>query len=120
MQRKAFQLRIRKGHAAKYDEVHRHVWPELLQELKAFGVRNYSIFRRGEELFLYMHVENFDELLKKLAASDVNRRWQEKMAPMFEPVPSLRSEEPFAIMEEVFFMSGVDEEIEALGSVYAG
>jgi L-rhamnose mutarotase len=33
-----------------------------------------------------MHVANFEELTKQLAASDVNRRWQQKMAPLFEPV----------------------------------
>ena len=82
------------------------MWPELLAELEAFGVEDYSIFRRGQELFLYLRVRDFDELLQKLAASAVNRRWQERMAPLFEPVASLRSGESFATMEEVFFMPG--------------
>ena len=109
MQRRAFQLRIREGLIADYEEAHRHVWPELLQELSSFGVTDYSIFRRGQELFLYLRVPNFDDLLLKLAASDVNRRWQEKMAPLFEPVPSLEPWETLAMMEEVFFMPGSGE-----------
>ncbi len=106
MERVAFQLRIKQDVEAAYDEAHRKVWPELLSELEQAGVREYSIFRRGQELFLYMHVPNFDELLHKLAMSEVNQRWQKFMAPLFEPVPSLREDETFALMQEVFYMSG--------------
>lgn len=109
MQRRAFQLRIRAGRIAEYDQTHRHVWPELIAELQSFGVSDYSIFRRGQDLFLYLRVPDFEDLLRRLAASDVNRRWQETMAPIFEPVPSLQAGETLAMMEEVFFMPGSGE-----------
>jgi L-rhamnose mutarotase len=102
MQRRAFQLRIREDRAGEYDEIHCHVWPDLLAELQGFGVRDYSIFRRGQELFLYLRVPDFDALLGKLATSAMNRRWQRRMAPLFKPVPSLNPGEDFAMMEEVF------------------
>ncbi len=82
------------------------MWPELLQELERLEVSDYSIFRRGQQLFLYMRVPDFDQLLKHLAASDVNQRWQREMAPLFEPVPDLAANEPVAMMQEVFFMPG--------------
>lgn len=106
MERIAFQLRIKAGKTKEYDEEHQHVWPELLTELESFGVSEYSIFRRDQQLFLYMHVPDFQKLTSQLAASDVNRRWQEKMAPLFEPVPGLRPGETLAMMSEVFFMKG--------------
>ena len=106
MQRIAFQLRVKPGLEAAYDEAHTHVWPELIAELQACGVREYSIFRRGCELFLYMLVPDFEALLLHLAASDIDRRWQQAMAPLFEPVPSLGEGESFAMMEEVFYMQG--------------
>ena len=106
MQRVAFQLRIRAGRIDDYDEAHRHVWPELIAELESFGVHDYSIFRRGQELFLTLRVPSFDKLLRQLEASEVNLRWQKTMAPLFEPVPSLQPGESFAMMEEVFFMPG--------------
>jgi len=106
MQRVAFQLRIRAGMIEAYDEAHRHVWPELLDELRSFGVEQYSIFRRGQQLFLYMHVPDWNAALERMAASEVNLRWQRKMAPIFEPVPDLEPDEPFAMMREVFFMAG--------------
>ena len=106
MQRIAFQLRIKADKIEEYDEAHRHVWPELLEELERFGITDYSIFRRGQQLFLYMHVPDFDLVTEHLAASDINRRWQQKMAPLFEPVPDLQPQEIFAMMHEVFFMPG--------------
>ena len=109
MQRVAFQLRVRAGKEAEYDRAHEAVWPELLRELESFGVREYSIFRRGQQLFLYLRVPSFDRLLEQLAASEINRRWQEQMAPLFEPVPDLEAGEPFAMMREVFYMPGAPE-----------
>jgi L-rhamnose mutarotase len=106
VQRIAFQLRIREGMAEAYDEAHRHVWPELLAELESVGVNNYSIFRRGQQLFLYMHVPDFDQAEAYLAVNEVNLRWQQKMAPLFEPVPDLQPGETRAMMQEVFFMPG--------------
>lgn len=106
MQRIAFQLRIKAGKAAEYDEAHQHVWPDLLMELESFGVSEYSIFRRDQQLFLYMQVADYEELMRCLEASEVNLHWQEKMAPLFEPVPDLRPGETQAMMTEVFFMKG--------------
>lgn len=106
MERIAFQLRIKEGKTAEYDEAHRHVWPELLMELESFGVSEYSIFRRDQQLFLYMQVADYGELTKCLEASEVNLHWQEMMAPLFEPVPGLQPGETKAMMTEVFFMKG--------------
>ncbi len=106
MQRIAFQLRVKPGSEQAYDEAHRHVWPELLAELQACGVREYSIFRRRCDLFLYMLVPDFHAFLSHLSQSDVNRRWQQTMEPLFEKVPSLQEGETFAMMDEVFYMQG--------------
>ena len=104
MERIAFLLRIKPGMAEEYDHAHRNVWPELLSELKAMGACNYSIFRRDEQIFLYLHVPNCAAFMQQMAASELNLRWQAKMAPLFEPVPGLQSFEPYAMLREVFYM----------------
>jgi L-rhamnose mutarotase len=106
LQRIAFQLRIRADRIAEYDESHQHVWPELLRELERFGVTEYSIFRRGQRLVLYLRVPDFKQLMTELAASEVNQRWQKKMEPLFEPVDDLMPGESIAMMHEVFYMPG--------------
>lgn len=106
MQRVAFQLRVRLDKIDEYEAAHQRVWPELLAELASCGVSDYSIFRRGQQLFLYLHVPDFDMLLLHLKTSDVDRRWQEQMSSLLEPVPDLLEGEPFAMMREVFFFRG--------------
>ena len=106
MQRVAFQLRIQEGKEEEYDDIHRKVWPELLLEMTVFGIREYSIFRRGRQLFLYLQVPDWDTVLLQLQQSEVNHRWQSRMASFFDPMPDLKHGEAFAMMQEVFYMPG--------------
>jgi L-rhamnose mutarotase len=104
MPRVAFRLRIKPDAIAGYEKDHAAVWPELLAKLREVGISDYSIFRRGQDLFLVMRVENFDAAWDALAKDPVNLRWQAEMAKYFEPVPDLQAGERFAMMKEVFYM----------------
>ena len=104
MSRTAFRLRIKADAVEAYEESHRQVWPELLAKLKQVGISDYSIFRRGQELFLVMRVEDFDAAWDELAKDPVNLRWQQEMRKYFEPVPGLEPGERFAMMKEVFYL----------------
>jgi L-rhamnose mutarotase len=102
MPRVAFRLRIRAGKEAQYDEAHKHVWPTLLAKLKEVGISNYSIFRRDQDLILVMQVEDFDAAWNALDEDSTNLKWQQEMAPLFEPVRGIKPGERFAMMKEVF------------------
>lgn len=104
MPRVAFRLRIKAGKEAEYDAAHGSVWPALLAKLKEVGISKYSIFRRDQDLFLFMHVEDFDAAWRKLDDDPTNLRWQEEMGKLFEPVPGLKPGEKFAMMKEVFYL----------------
>jgi L-rhamnose mutarotase len=86
MQRVAFVMRLRPGQEAEYRRRHAAVWPEMLAELRLAGARNYSIFQRGEDLFGYLEVEDFDRFRQHMAASEVNTRWQLDMAGLIDPL----------------------------------
>jgi L-rhamnose mutarotase len=58
----------------------------MLAELRAAGARNYSIFLRGDDLFGYLEVDDFDRFRKHMAASEVNARWQQEMAGLIDPL----------------------------------
>ena len=102
--RVAFRLRIKAGKEAEYDAAHRNVWPALLSKLKEVGISDYSIFRRGQDLFLVMRVVHFESAWHALDNDPTNLKWQQEMANLFEPVPGLKPGERFAMMEEVFYM----------------
>ena len=104
MKRVAFLLRLKEGTGAAYDKAHGAVWPEMLALLKSAGVAEYSIFRRDELLFLYMHVEDFEGAWKKIESDPVNTRWQQAMGEYFMEKQPTQAGERFPFMQEVFYM----------------
>jgi L-rhamnose mutarotase len=83
-QRSAFVLKVRPDQLETYLTEHRAVWPELLDALRAAGIRNYSIFRSGNEVFGYFESDDLDAAGRYLAAQEVNSRWQNHMAPLLQ------------------------------------
>ena len=104
MPRYAFQLRIKPDAIEEYEREHRRVWPDLLAKLKAVGISDYSIFRRGQELVLVLRVDEFEKAWDELDRDPVNQRWQVFMSRLFEPVPGIQEGERFAMMKEVFYL----------------
>jgi len=56
----------------------------MLQALKSAGCRNYSIYMKGQDLFAYMEVEDFQTFLKLMAANPESDRWEANMAGIME------------------------------------
>jgi L-rhamnose mutarotase len=83
-QRTAFVLRVRPDKLDEYIEAHRNVWPELLAALRDAGIRNYTIFRRGNEMFGYFESDDLEAASAHMAAQEVNTRWQDAMADLLE------------------------------------
>jgi len=104
MPRVAFRLRLRPGAIEEYEKAHQHVWPELLAKIKEAGIRDYSVFRRGTDLFLVMTVEDFDRAWDLLEDDPANQRWQKEMSRFFDPIKNLAPGERFPMMKEVFHL----------------
>ena len=104
MQRNAFLLRLKEGTGPAYDAAHAAVWPEMLDLLKRCGVSEYSIFRRGDLLFLYLHTEeDFESTWSKIELDPANSRWQEAMKAYFAPLETNPGER-FPMLTEVFYL----------------
>ena len=104
MPRYAFKLRIKAGAQEEYDREHKRVWPELLAKLKAVGISDYSVFRRGQDLVLCLKVDDFEKAWDDLDRDPVNQRWQEFMGRLFDTVPDKLPGERFAMLQEVFYL----------------
>ena len=83
-QRSAFVLRVRPDKIDEYVAAHRNVWPEMLDALRDAGIRNYSIYRAGNEVFGYFEADDLDAAERYLAQQDVSARWQDEMAALLE------------------------------------
>jgi L-rhamnose mutarotase len=83
-QRSAFVLRVRPDRIDEYVAAHRQVWPEMLQALRGAGIRNYTIFRDGNQVFGYFEADDLDRAAEFLDAQEVCTRWQDSMAELLE------------------------------------
>ena len=52
MERYAWKGRV-KGDIAEYKRRHDEIWPELVELLRAAGIKNYTIWNVGDQLFGY-------------------------------------------------------------------
>jgi L-rhamnose mutarotase len=86
MERVAFTMRLLPGAEAEYRRRHADVWPEMLAELRAGGVSNYSIYHLDGTLVGVFDVEDFERFRAHMAASEVNARWQADMARLIDPL----------------------------------
>jgi L-rhamnose mutarotase len=83
-QRSAFVLRVRPDKVEEYIRAHRAVWPEMLEALRSAGIRNYTIFRDGNQMFGYFETDDLAATERYLAQQSVSTRWQDSMAELLE------------------------------------
>jgi len=99
MVRIARWTRVKAGCEAEYKKWHREVWPGLLALMSHAGIRNYSIYMHGRDLFSYLEVDDWDAAIQYLGQQEVAQRWQELMAPLMDASDALS---PWLRIEEVF------------------
>ena len=105
MQRICFLLKIKADRLDEYRARHAAVWPEMLAALSASGWRNYSLFLRDDGMLVgYLETDDFEAARTKMAATDVNARWQADMAPFFEQLADRRPDEGLLMLDEVFHL----------------
>lgn len=78
MERILFVMQLHPGAEAEYEKRHEAVWPALLEDIWNAGMRNYSLFRRGLEVYAYgeCHPDRAT-VLGKLGESKANHEWAE-------------------------------------------
>jgi len=62
----------------EYLRLHSAVWPTVKQTLTEAGIRNYSIYLDGDDLFAYFEVDDATSLEQarfKIAADTETQRW---------------------------------------------
>jgi len=105
MKRIGFQFKIKQDRLAEYKEHHQHVWPEMLDALREAGWHNYSLFMRADGLIFgyFESEESLSVALARMAATEVNARWQEFMSPFSDS--NSRPDESFTELEGYFHLN---------------
>ena len=106
MQRIAFTIRVKPEKLEAYRKLHNSIWPELIEELKAAGLRNYSLWLQpdGTE-FGYLECDDWQASCAYLAESEVHDRWQQLMQEyLLTPVSDEEGGQPIEMLERVFLL----------------
>ena len=106
MQRMGMMIGIAPEKIAEYKELHANVWPEVLEQIAAANIRNYTIFLREPENVMFgtweYHGDDYEADMAKVAANEATRRWWAVCGPCQRPLESRKKGEWWATMEEVF------------------
>ena len=80
MERYAWKAIVKEGKIDEYVKRHNEIWPELVDVLKAAGIKNYTIWNVGNELFGYYECEKGVQFAADTQAkSPVVDKWNEFM-----------------------------------------
>jgi L-rhamnose mutarotase len=106
MKRISFLLKVRQDKLEEYKQHHTTVWPEMLDALRRTGWHNYSLFMRDDGLlFGYFETpSSFQAALAGMSKEEINKRWQDFMAPYFENLSGTHADESMVELEEVFHL----------------
>jgi L-rhamnose mutarotase len=84
MEQIALYTRLSPGQEAAYEEFHRVVPIDIVDDLHARGVLDWRIWRRGVDLFHLVTVESYEEFVSSEATNDTAAGWREVVAPFLE------------------------------------
>ena len=79
MERYAWKATVLPGKLPEYIRRHNEIWPEMKDVLHQAGIRNYTIWNVGNELFGYYECDSIAEAARVQAESPVVDRWNEYM-----------------------------------------
>ena len=85
MERYAWQAKVKEGKREEYKRRHDEIWQEMKDLLKSAGIRNYSIWNTGDELFGYYECEKGIAYAAKMQAeSPIVAKWNKYMEDVME------------------------------------
>lgn len=104
MQRVGFLIRVKPEKLEEYKQHHAPIWPELVAELRAAGMRNYSLWLDASGIeFGYLECDDWAAVCSYLADSPIHARWQERMRNYLETgTDDGQGGQPVKMLEHVF------------------
>lgn len=89
----------------KYIEVHKHVWPEIIEGQREVGILDMQIYIHGRTLFMICDtVDEFEWERDMLRLSKLPRQaeWEAYVAQFQGAAAEARSDEKWKLMERIF------------------
>ena len=93
---------------AEYEAYHRAVWPEILDSIRAAGIRQLEIYRIENRLFMILEAGDDFSFEKKAALDASNpkvQEWETLMWKYQQALPTARPGEKWMLTERIFHWS---------------
>ena len=115
MQRFCFSLDLQDDPAGieRYLDLHRAVWPEILESIRSAGVEQMQIYRLGRRLFMVMDTVDGFSHERKIEMDRANPKVQEweRLMEEFQLLPDgIDRDEKWRPMERVFDLLHAERE----------
>lgn len=88
----------------KYLKMHINPWPEIMEEHRKAGIKNYSIFQNGNQFFYCFECEDVETAFAYIAQSDVCNQWNAITSKMVKGSFDFNEAKPIKPMREVFYL----------------
>lgn len=104
MKRFGWTIRLRAEKREEYLRLHSAVWPEVAATISGCGIRNYTIFLRGDTLFGYYEYvgADHDADIRRMGQDAATRRWWALTDPCQEPIDDEAPATGWAELTEVW------------------
>jgi len=106
MKRYGSVIGVRPEAIAEYKRLHAAVWPDVLKQIEASNIRNYSIYLKEPENLMFAYFEyvgtDYEADMKAMAADPRTQEWWAVCSPLQAPFETRKPGEWWAGMEEVF------------------
>ena len=89
----------------KYCDVHKNVWPEIIEGQRQVGILDMQIYRKGHSLFMIMDTVDdfdFDRDMARLATLPRQAEWEAYVSQFQGCSANARSDEKWQLMERIF------------------
>lgn len=89
----------------QYEELHKEVWPEIIQSIKDSGIENMEIYRFENRLFMTMETSDEFSFEKKQQMDLQNpkvQEWENLMWNFQQPLQGSAANEKWKLMDRIF------------------
>lgn len=100
----AWTWRIKEEYLDEYVRMHENPWPEVLEEHKKAGIRNYSIFQNGNQFFYCFECDDVKAAFDYLSKSEICQKWNSITSKMVEGSFDLSDENTIRPLKEIFYL----------------
>jgi L-rhamnose mutarotase len=91
---------------ARYEQLHRDVWPDVIRHIRENGVLSMEIYRLGTRLFMIMETDDAvydaDRMAQRASSDPAVQRWETLMWEMQAPTPWTPSGQKWVPMARIF------------------